>query len=96
MKGWLQKIGLPAKQQTNRSVQARSASNNLPAQPTPPPVALPQSLPNATIIYGIGASLMFVAAFFLLLSARFFPAFAVFVIGLCLTGFALHLLKHQD
>ena len=61
-----------------------------------PVVQGPQSLPNATVIYGIGASLLFVASFFLLLAGRWVPAAAVFVIGGCLTGFALHLLKHQD
>jgi len=97
MQGWLQKILNPPTQtrkSSNLPVQTRNG--NLPAQgqrPTPP---LPQNLPNATIIYGIGASLLFVSAFFLLLSARWFPAFVVFALGVCLTGFALHLLKNQD
>jgi hypothetical protein len=56
----------------------------------------PQALPNSTVIYGIGASLLFVATFFLIASGRWFPALIVFALGACLVGFALHLLKHQD
>ncbi len=55
-----------------------------------------QGLPNATIIYGIGASLLFVSSLFLLLAGRWFPALVVFALGACLMGFAIHLLKHQD
>jgi len=88
MANWLQKFLMPPAIIGKRS--------NLPTQvgrPLPPEA---QNLPNATVIYGIGASLLFVAAFFLLISGRFFPALIVFALGVCLTGFALHLLKHQD
>jgi hypothetical protein len=95
MPGWLQKIAsLPTTLKEGKAPTV-PPSGQLPTQPSKS-VLPSQNLPNATIIYGIGASLMFVATFFLLLSARWFPAFAVFVLGLCLTGFALHLLKHQD
>jgi len=97
MGGWLQKILTPLTQtQQKRSVPAPTRQGNLPAQGLRPSPATPQSLPNATVIYGIGASLLFVASFFLLLAGRWFSSFAVFVLGVCLTGFALHLLKHQD
>jgi hypothetical protein len=89
MANWLQKtFNLP---------QNASKSGNLPMQagkPSLPP--LPQNLPNATVIYGIGAGLLFVAAFFLLAAGRWFPGLLVIILGACLTGFALHLLKHQD
>jgi protein-S-isoprenylcysteine O-methyltransferase Ste14 len=86
MANWLQKILTPP--------AVLPKGGNLPAQRNGAPP--PQALPNATVIYGIGASLLFVAAFFLLLAGRWFPALAVFALGCCLTGFALHLLKHQD
>jgi len=53
-------------------------------------------LPNATVIYGIGASLLFVASFSLLMTQKWLPGFLVLFIGGCLVGFALHLYKHQD
>ncbi len=97
MKGWLEKILASPHLRANapKLPTLRQGSGNLPGQqlrPLPPAA----SLPNATVIYGIGASLMFVAAFFLLLQGRWFPAFIVVVLGACLVGFALHLLKHQD
>jgi len=88
MANWLQKIINPP--------AVTSKSGHLPTQPGKHEPVLPQSLPNATIIYGVGAALMFVASFFLLLSWRWFPALIVFALGACLTGFALHLMKHQD
>jgi hypothetical protein len=95
--GWLQKILTPpANQQKARKLPVAQRSGALPAQPMQRPGTRPQTLPNATVIYGIGASLMFVAAFFLVLAARWFPALVVFALGACLLGFALHLLKHQD
>ena len=86
MAGWLQKFISPPAVRKNA---------NLPATPFKPSPQ-PQNLPNATIIYGIGASLLFVAAISLLMAGRWFPAIIVFALGACLTGFALHLMKHQD
>jgi hypothetical protein len=99
IKGWLQKVtttlaaGQPVKP---RHLPATQRQGNLPAQPLPPRPVAPATLPNATIIYGIGAAILFVASFFLLIHAHWLPAFMVFVLGMCLVGFALHLLKHQD
>jgi hypothetical protein len=87
MANWLEKIKLPP---------ALMQKNNLPVQNGQPSTPTPQNLPNATVIYGIGASLLFAASFFLLIGGRWFSSFIVFALGLCLTGFALHLLKHQD
>lgn len=77
----------------NLPVQARAG--HLPGHPLKKGMGA-QNLPNATVIYGIGASLLFVSSFSLLLAGRWVPGGAVFVLGGCLTGFALHLLKHQD
>jgi hypothetical protein len=94
---WLKIILKPtaiAPKSPSLPVQQRSGA--LPAQPNRTQAAKPAPLPNATVIYGIGASLLFVAAFFLIVAGRWFPALVVFALGVCLTGFALHLLKHQD
>jgi hypothetical protein len=61
-------------------------------------VALPEGkpgavLPNATVIYGIGASLLFVVAASLAHAGRWFAGALVFALGCCLTGFALQLMK---
>jgi hypothetical protein len=94
MANWLQKL-LPPPAVSPKTGKAMVSRTDKPLAPlaAPPP---PQSLPNATIIYGIGASLLFVSSFFLLLEGRWVPAITVFALGACLTGFALHLLKHQD
>ena len=87
MAGWLQKVFTPP--------AVSQKINNLPALELKPQEKH-QALPNATVIYGIGASLLFVASFFLMRTGRWFAALAVFALGICLVGFALHLLKHQD
>jgi hypothetical protein len=56
----------------------------------------PQDLPSAAIVYGGGAGVLFVAAFSLLMNGRWFSGIMVFILGGCLTAFALHCLKHQD
>gem|GEM_PF-797839 len=98
MGGWLQKIltsSAPTRRSGSLPIQS-SKTGHLPAQPLSPQRSKPETLPNATVIYGIGASIMFVASFSLLLAGRWFPGSVVFVLGGCLMGFALHLLKHQD
>jgi len=86
---------VPAKTPGNLPVQAPKKRQH-PAHPYKVEEAPIQALPNATIIYGIGASLLFVASFSLLLAGNWFSALWVLASGLCLVGFALHLLKHQD
>ena len=94
---WLQKILNPTSSaQKSRALPVKARTGALPTQPNRSQTAKPTPLPNATVIYGIGASLLFVAAFFLIVAGRWFPALVVFALGVCLTGFALHLLKHQD
>jgi hypothetical protein len=98
MGGWMQKIlGTTITVKNTRNLPVPSSqTRHLPAHPLKPGEALPQTLPNATIIYGIGASLLFVASFSLFLAGNWFSGLLVVVIGGCLVGFALHLLKHQD
>jgi hypothetical protein len=98
MGGWMQKIlgtEVQMKNAGNLPVQA-SSPKNLPAQLLKAAPPLPQALPNATVIYGIGASLLFVASFSLFWAGRWFSGFWVMACGVCLLGFALYLLKHQD
>jgi protein-S-isoprenylcysteine O-methyltransferase Ste14 len=98
MAGWLQNLLVsPPKGKRTPSVPAQvRQSVHLPAQPMKAAYQQPQGLPNATVIYGIVASLLFVSSFFLVMGGRWFPGIVVFSLGVCLTGFALHLLKHQD
>jgi hypothetical protein len=105
-RGWLHRITQPPAAKTGRKLPVRSSQVSktgvpgLPVVPARPatrrPVQQEKALPNATVIYGIGASLMFGASFLLLIHRRFLPALVVFILGACLLGFALHLLKHQD
>lgn len=55
-----------------------------------------KDLPNATVIYGLGSSLFFIAAFSLLSRRLWFASFLVLLIGACLAGFAHYFLKHQE
>ncbi len=55
-----------------------------------------KDVPNATVIYGLGASLFFIASFSLLSRRLWFSSFLVLLIGGCLAGFAHYFLKHQE
>ncbi len=85
MPNWLKKI-LDAPAKTQALLLKPSSSNS----------QKPQRLPNATIIYGVGAGVLFVSAFSLLVHGRWFASFLVLFIGGCLALMALHFLNHQD
>jgi hypothetical protein len=96
MANWLQKILPPATRQG-------PGRGNLPANPQrgkPPSTQLgarsPASQPpNASIIYGIAASALFVIAlYFLLFGHRVVAGFLVMLLAVCFLGFALHFLRY--
>ncbi|MFA5040573.1 MAG: hypothetical protein WC464_02945 [Bdellovibrionales bacterium] len=95
MGNWLQRILVPAKGAKKSPPQVRK-SGKVPAHPSKKAAPMPKDLPNATVIYGIGASLLFVASFSLAMEGKWIPSLLVFFLGICLIGFALHLFKHQD
>ena len=98
MANWLQKILMTptTTRKPSRLPMQSPGASHLPAHPPKSTLPAQKALPNATVIYGIGASLMFISSFSLMWNGRWLPAFLVFFLGGCLTGFALHLLKHQD
>jgi hypothetical protein len=96
MGNWLQKVLSLSTQAPKSGSLPAARKSSLPAQPLTAGLQKPKSLPNATVIYGIGASLLFAAAFLMILQGRWFTGLLVFILGCGLTGFALHLLKHQD
>ncbi len=89
MGDWLQKVSPPP--------AVSRKSSNLPAlEVSAQQSKAQQGLPNATVIYGIGASLLFGTSFLMLRSGLWFVALVVLALGCCLVGFAIYLLKHQD
>ena len=50
-------------------------------------------LPNASIVYCIGAAVLFVYSIYLLLIGFFFTAFLIFFMASCLVGFAWQMFK---
>ncbi len=87
MGNWLQKVFPPPAVPTRKSNLPATDARFQPQRTT---------LPNASIVYGIGASLLFVAAFFFLISGRWFVGLGVLALGACLTGFAIYLMKNPD
>ncbi len=88
MSGWLQKIMTIQKKPASKFVPSLKGKNNH--------IQLIPGIPNASVIYGIGASLLFIASFSLLLSGRWFISFLVLFIGGCLFGFAYYFLKYRE
>ncbi len=50
-------------------------------------------LPNASIVYGIGASVLIVLALYLIVSGAWFTGLLVFLPAASFVGFALHFLR---
>lgn len=53
-------------------------------------------IPNASLIYGVAAALLFSVALYLLFTGSWLNSFLVLVIAGALFGFALHYLRHPD
>ncbi|MDX2027621.1 MAG: hypothetical protein SFW62_03180 [Alphaproteobacteria bacterium] len=93
MQKWLQKILPPSTASSGRNLPAAVRSGQLPAQNaknTPP-----ETLPSASVIYGVAASLLGVVALYLLFSGRWVTALLVFLLAACFLGYALHFLKYR-
>jgi len=93
MANWLQKIlpPTPPREQGRRNLPV-----NLRRGPLPAPLGMqpPGRLPNASVIYGIAASALFVIAlYFLVFEHRFISGFLVLLLASCFLGFALHFLR---
>ena len=91
MANWLQKIASTALAPQKQNLPAPKA----PGQVAPrPPVSQPQQqLSNASVIYGMAASALFVIGLYFLFTGAWFTGFLVFLPGICFLGFALQLMK---
>jgi len=92
MLNWLQKI--------SAQIADTGKKQNLPTVRRPGTVSTaqkpnsPQKLPNASIIYGIAASLLILAAVYFLFTGAWFTGMLVLFLAACFLGFALHFIKH--
>jgi len=92
MANWLEKFAAPrsVKAQTSQvpvlRQQGQVAPSNNPRQEL-------DTLPNASVIYGIAASVLSVLAVFLMFSGRWFTGFLVLLPAVCFLGFAIQFLR---
>lgn len=95
MANWLQKI-LPRSPGTpsSRNLPVKAEPSRLPAHPVARPS--PEGLPNASAIYGVAASILFVVALYFLFTARWVTALLLFLLSGCFLGFALHFMKYRS
>jgi hypothetical protein len=92
MANWQQKIILPQKP-NGRALPAERRPGSLQAARRG---AAPPALPNASVIYGVAASALFVIGlYFLLFEHRWIAGGLVMLPAGCFLGFALHFLKHS-
>ncbi len=89
----------------NRNLPVAASRASTPVNPnaTPPQIVRllgqkvsSSNLPNATIIYGMAASGLLVAALFLLFSGNWLTSFLVMLLAICFLGFALHFMRHPQ
>ncbi len=95
MTNWLQKIiSTPLKVASSKSrLPAKTGQNRNAVQVGG--VNKKAALPNASIIYGIAASVLFVIAVFSFLSGAWITGLLIFLPLGCFVGFAVHFIKHQ-
>jgi hypothetical protein len=100
MANWLDRIApkkLPVPTRVNLPARTNKGSgNNL--LPTAPQNVFTEinKLPNASIVYAVAASALFVIALFFLFSGRWLNSFLVLLPAVCFLGFALHFMKHPQ
>ncbi len=92
MANWLQKIMLPVPAAKSRNLPVKVKPGQL---VTPMTVVRPEKLPNASVIYGIAASILVVIALYFLFRGVWFTGFLVLLPAACFLGFALHFLKRK-
>jgi hypothetical protein len=95
MANWLQKILPPAPRPGQNRPNLPVNKRNGPPLSTQFGARRPSSQPpNASIIYGVAASGLFViAVYFMLFGHRAFAGFLVLLLAICFFGFALHFLR---
>jgi hypothetical protein len=94
MANWLEKV--------KTSLVAAPPSANLPAARKRGEVGMPlgqqplrpRKLPNASLIYGVASSVLFVVSFCFLLQGLWGTGLVVLLPALVLLGYALYFLKH--
>lgn len=95
MANWLQKILPPPSPRGRSNLPVNMRRGGLPQAPFGSPLS-GQQLPNASIIYGVAASmLIIIALYFMLFGHRPFAGFLLLLLAACFLGFALHFLKYH-
>jgi len=92
MANWLQKITLFLAASPKGAKVPMLRAEQRPGPLAPSSAATP-SLPNASIIYGVAASALFVFGLYFLLTGRWFTGALICIVGGCFLGFALYFLK---
>jgi hypothetical protein len=97
MANWLEKLLPPTPTRQgpktgNRNLPANYGQNRLPTGRLPPN----QQMPNASIVYGIAASLLFVLSIYFLFSRMWFNSLLVLLPAACFLGFSMYFMKHSE
>jgi hypothetical protein len=93
MANWLQKIFPVAPSPASKTNLPVITPDKIPPVATSQTSPQPASLPQASIIYAIAASALFVIAVYFLLTGRWFTCFLIMLPAFCFLGFALYYVK---
>ena len=92
MAKWLDKIN-PSSGRGGNNLPMKS-SGNVPSMGGGRAPEQPRALPNASIVYGIAACLLFAMALYHFFTGRWFTGILVLLPAGCFLGFAWHFAKH--
>ena len=91
MSGWLSRLLPPPPGTARRNVPVVRSSNNLGRNPAPKPII--NGLPNASVIYGVGAGIFLMAAMVFFAHGTWFSGLIVLFMAGCFLGYAVYFLK---
>lgn len=96
MANWLDKV-LPPPKGSGKSAQLPVVERKRPVaeygRPLPPEAS---RIPNASLIYGIGATIMMVMSLFFLLQGQWFTALVILFPAICLFGYAMYFVRYTN
>jgi hypothetical protein len=96
MANWLQKISTSVATRQMPPAQRKAAPPPAPLTSQTVKSVKPQTLPNASIIYGVASSILFVVSFCFILRGLWGTGLVILLPALGLLGYALYYLKYRD
>ncbi len=96
MANWLERL-LPPPKGSGKSTQLPVVGRKRPvAEYGRSPLSESSKVPNASLIYGVGASVLMVMSLYFLFQGQWFTALVIMFPAICLFAFAMYFVRHAS